>query len=253
MAKLLQGKVVLVTGAGSPIGLGRAMTLALVNTGQGVFTGAATTAAAFFAMGITNFKGIQEMGIIAGGVMELFAIETMPFGASRYPEWGSAGVVAGASYVIGGATVSGALAIATLLGLATAWLGSVSMVWHRQAVARMAAMLRERIAAGSGLAVTRLHLMGISSDFWRGAFVSAVGLMVAFVATRRLVNAWFLPYGPSAAWPDLAQSRASASVFGLAFLLRLSSDVCSVSVRRTSPWTLPSILPSPRTIRRSAG
>jgi len=44
-----------------------AITLAMVNTGQGIFTGAATTAAAFFAMGITNFKGIQEMGIIAGG------------------------------------------------------------------------------------------------------------------------------------------------------------------------------------------
>jgi uncharacterized protein len=44
-----------------------AVTLAMVNTGQGIFTGAATTAAAFFAMGITNFKGIQEMGVIAGG------------------------------------------------------------------------------------------------------------------------------------------------------------------------------------------
>ena len=81
--------------------------------------------------------GRADLGIIAGAVMELFAIETMPFGASRYPEWGSAGVVAGASYVIGGAEVSGALAIATLLGLATAWLGSISMVWHRQAVARI--------------------------------------------------------------------------------------------------------------------
>ena len=36
MAKLLQGKVVLVTGAGSPIGLGRAMTLALVQAGARV-------------------------------------------------------------------------------------------------------------------------------------------------------------------------------------------------------------------------
>ena len=117
------------------------------------------------------------------------------------------------SYVIGGAEVSGALAIATLLGLATAWLGSISMVWHRQAVARMAASLRDRIAAGSGLAVTRLHLMGISSDLWRGAFVSAVGLMVAFTATRGLVNAWFLPYGPSAAWPvALGVAVAAASL-----------------------------------------
>ncbi len=44
-----------------------AMTKALVFTGQGIFTGAFTTAGAFLAMGFTDFKGIQEMGIICGG------------------------------------------------------------------------------------------------------------------------------------------------------------------------------------------
>lgn len=40
---------------------------ALVFTGQGIVTGGLTTAFAFLAMWLTNFKGIQEMGIIAGG------------------------------------------------------------------------------------------------------------------------------------------------------------------------------------------
>ncbi len=44
-----------------------AMTKAMVFTGQGIFTGALTTAGAFLAMAFTNFKGIQEMGIICGG------------------------------------------------------------------------------------------------------------------------------------------------------------------------------------------
>jgi hopanoid biosynthesis associated RND transporter like protein HpnN len=44
-----------------------AMRLAMVNTGMGIFTGCFTTAGAFFAMGVTDFKGIQEMGIISGG------------------------------------------------------------------------------------------------------------------------------------------------------------------------------------------
>lgn len=44
-----------------------AMTKALVFTGQGIFTGAFTTAGAFLAMWFTDFKGIQEMGIICGG------------------------------------------------------------------------------------------------------------------------------------------------------------------------------------------
>lgn len=45
----------------------QAMETALVFTGQGICTGALTTAGAFLAMSITNFRGIQEMGIICGG------------------------------------------------------------------------------------------------------------------------------------------------------------------------------------------
>ena len=44
-----------------------ALTKAMVYTGQGIFTGALTTAGAFIAMAFTDFKGIQEMGIICGG------------------------------------------------------------------------------------------------------------------------------------------------------------------------------------------
>lgn len=40
---------------------------ATVYTGQGIVTGAMTTAAAFLAMALTNFRGIREMGIISGG------------------------------------------------------------------------------------------------------------------------------------------------------------------------------------------
>jgi hopanoid biosynthesis associated RND transporter like protein HpnN len=44
-----------------------AIRTAMVFTGQGIFTGALTTAGAFFAMCFTNFQGIKEMGIICGG------------------------------------------------------------------------------------------------------------------------------------------------------------------------------------------
>jgi hopanoid biosynthesis associated RND transporter like protein HpnN len=50
--------------AGRPPNL--AMRKALVFTGAGVLTGAAATAASFFAMVFTQFKGIREMGIISG-------------------------------------------------------------------------------------------------------------------------------------------------------------------------------------------
>ena len=54
-----------------------AMTKAMVFTGQGIFTGALTTAGAFLAMALTNFRGIQEMGIICGGGLLICFIPMM--------------------------------------------------------------------------------------------------------------------------------------------------------------------------------
>jgi hopanoid biosynthesis associated RND transporter like protein HpnN len=54
-----------------------ALTKAMVFTGQGIFTGALTTAGAFLAMAFTHFKGIQEMGIICGGGLMLCLIPMM--------------------------------------------------------------------------------------------------------------------------------------------------------------------------------
>jgi len=44
---------------------------AVVFTGQGIFTGCFTTAGAFLAMALTDFRGIREMGVITGGGMIL--------------------------------------------------------------------------------------------------------------------------------------------------------------------------------------
>jgi hopanoid biosynthesis associated RND transporter like protein HpnN len=54
-----------------------ALTKAMIYTGQGIFTGALTTAGAFLAMGLTDFKGIQEMGIICGGGLAICFIPMM--------------------------------------------------------------------------------------------------------------------------------------------------------------------------------
>ena len=50
---------------------------AVVNTGKGIFTGCLTTAIAFLAMGLTDFDGIREMGIIAGGGLILSLVPMM--------------------------------------------------------------------------------------------------------------------------------------------------------------------------------
>lgn len=150
-------------------------------------------------------------GLVVGAVLELFALETLPFGASRYPEWGSAGVVAGATFVAGGIDVPGSLALATLAGLSTAWMGSASMVWHRRLVAKIAGDLRDDLAAGSAAAVTRLHITGIASDLWRGGVVTATGLVAAVAVTPRILEAWRLGYGPSVAVPVIVAVAVGSS------------------------------------------
>lgn len=54
-----------------------AISHATVLTGQGIVTGALTTAAAFLAMALTHFKGIQEMGAIAGSGLLLCLVPMM--------------------------------------------------------------------------------------------------------------------------------------------------------------------------------
>src|ERR1035437_7498788 len=53
------------------------LTTAMVFTGQGILTGGLTTAGGFLAMGFTNFKGIQEMGVICGGGLVVCLIPMM--------------------------------------------------------------------------------------------------------------------------------------------------------------------------------
>jgi hopanoid biosynthesis associated RND transporter like protein HpnN len=54
-----------------------ALTTAMMFTGQGIITGALTTAGAFVAMAFTHFKGIQEMGIICGGGLMVCLVPMM--------------------------------------------------------------------------------------------------------------------------------------------------------------------------------
>ena len=54
-----------------------AMFKAMVFTGQGIVTGTLTTAGAFLAMAFTNFRGIQEMGVICGGGLLLCFVPMM--------------------------------------------------------------------------------------------------------------------------------------------------------------------------------
>lgn len=138
------------------------------------------------------FVGDASMGILVGVTLELIALATLPFGASRYPEWGSAAVVGGA---IGGAmhtAAVGTLTIAVLAALATAWIGGISLVRLRLWNAWLARRRRPALDAGSRGAVIGLQLAGLTADFVRAALLTAVAYGLLFPVAQAALGVWSL-------------------------------------------------------------
>jgi mannose/fructose/N-acetylgalactosamine-specific phosphotransferase system component IIC len=139
--------------------------------------------------------GHAQYGLLLGATLELIALETLPFGASRYPEWGSASVVGGAlmaSVSVHGETsgVSAALACSVLAALVTAWIGGWSMVGLRKLNARWARAALPALEAGSGRAVVGLQLRGMSADLVRGGLLTAMALLVFRPIVAASVGVW---------------------------------------------------------------
>ncbi len=143
--------------------------------------------------------GAPESGLMVGAALELIALETLPFGASRYPEWGSAAVVGGALFASQPTGRAGALTVAVLGALATAWISGGSMVGLRRLNARRARAAREAVDAGSWPAVRQLMLGGIGLDLVRGGAITLVGLLLLVPVMQATLGGWTLPSGPSRA------------------------------------------------------
>ena len=129
-------------------------------------------------------------GLLVGALLELFALETLPFGASRYPEWGSASVVAGGMYAAQPADQVGALALAVLLALALAQIGGLSMITLRRLNARWAHLRSAALERGSGRTVAGLQVAGLTADFVRGSLVAAGGLVVGSLVIPLVLDQW---------------------------------------------------------------
>ncbi len=136
------------------------------------------------------FAGDPERGLIIGVVLEMIALGTLPFGASRYPEWGSASVVGGVLYAQGASAPVGQLALAVLAALLTAWASGESMVLVRQWNARLAHGAQTALAAGDAAAIRRLQLLGLTADAARGAIVTFLALLLLTPAVAAIVPRW---------------------------------------------------------------
>jgi PTS system mannose-specific IIC component len=129
-------------------------------------------------------------GLLVGAVLELIALETLPFGSSRYPEWGSAGVVGGAIMGMTTAHAAGSLPVAVFGALVTAYMSGSSMVVHRRVIARNAHRNKRALEAGSGRAVRSLQLQGLTMDLVRGGIVTFIAIAVLRPLSGALVAIW---------------------------------------------------------------
>lgn len=132
--------------------------------------------------------GQPARGVLIGVALEFFALESLPFGASRYPEWGSAAVVGGALFGMTPSETPGAMLVATFAALVTASIGGSSMVLLRRWNARWAKRQQQGLARGSGLTITGLQLAGMTADLLRGG-VLTFGALVVFSPLREALLA----------------------------------------------------------------
>ena len=145
------------------------------------------------------FIGQPASGLLIGVVLELIALDTLPFGASRYPEWGSAGVVGGALFAAQPAGMPGALPASLLAALLTASVSGWSMVVLRRIIAARLEATRNSIEAGSREALLALHLSGMTMDLLRAALVTTLGMIVFSPLVNAIVAIWGSESAPSRA------------------------------------------------------
>ncbi len=121
--------------------------------------------------------GDPASGLAIGGALELFALDVLPVGSARYPDYGAAAVAAvtlgaGTPWTLG-------LGPSVLLGLALGELGGWAVVVHRRMNARVLRRRAQTLDRGDPGIATRLHLFGIGIDLVRSLGLAALGLGAA--------------------------------------------------------------------------
>lgn len=123
--------------------------------------------------------GDVEAGLRVGVLFELFALDVLPIGAVRYPDYGPATVAAAA--LGAGVPWELGLGLAGALGLVLAVAGGWSLMLVRRSNARAIQQRAAALAAGEAPAIRRLQYGALLRDAARGATLTAVGLAAGWL------------------------------------------------------------------------
>jgi mannose/fructose/N-acetylgalactosamine-specific phosphotransferase system component IIC len=135
--------------------------------------------------------GDVAAGLRVGLVLECFALDVLPVGAAKYPDYGPGAV--GATVYLAGRTGLAALGMATGIGLAMAVMGGWSLLWIRHANTRAVQRRAAALAAGERSAIRQLQRAGLLRDVTRSAGLTIVAIGLALASSR-----YPLPAGPHA-------------------------------------------------------
>jgi len=119
-------------------------------------------------------------GLRVGALIELFALDVLPVGAARYPDYGPPTV--GATALAAGGPWELTLGLAGTLALIGAVLGGWSLQLLRRRNAGAIQRATAALAAGESRAIRRLQYGGLARDALRSAVLTAVVIAAAAIA-----------------------------------------------------------------------
>ena len=126
-------------------------------------------------------------GGLVGTVLELFALDVLPTGAVRYPDYGI-GAVAGTVVAADAPQLLG-LGLAVTVGLVVAYLGEIGIARVRSMNSEDVRRVADKLDAGDWPTIVGTHRRGLWRDVARAALVALIGIAGAtVVATNPLVT-----------------------------------------------------------------
>jgi PTS system mannose-specific IIC component len=127
-------------------------------------------------------------GMAVGAILELYLLVSFPTGGSRFPEGGTATVVAVAASQVTDAT--GALPLAVAVGLVWGQLAGVSVTLMRQVNSRLVPEPGDRRPDARRIA--RSHMGAVLLDFLRGGVITFLGVVAGRAVVSTMHEPWAL-------------------------------------------------------------
>lgn len=128
--------------------------------------------------------GDPAAGALVGVTMELFALDLLPVGGARYPDYGPA-AVAGVATAAGAPGVLG-LGPAVVVALVVGYVGEVTVQLVRRANSADVQRRRAELDAGDPASIRRIQWRGMARDTARALAVTLIGLLLAAAVRRWL-------------------------------------------------------------------